>query len=323
MEVSMLDTMVIGGGPAGLNAALVLGRVRRQVMLADSGVYRNARSDAAHGFLTRDGADPAELRLIGRAELGAYPSVQIRDVGVDTAAPVDGGFELKLSDGSSAQARTLLLATGMADDLPPVAGLDQLWGRGLYHCPYCHGWEVRDKPVAVLGGDEFAARLALSLSRLGCDIVLCTDGRQAEIGEPTQHVLKANGVRICDDLVARVDGQPGLYVRLTMFPGWILERRALFVHPRLRQRSDLAERLGCAILPDGAVQIDELGHTSVEGVYAAGDMCRTPAMPAPAAQVVMAAGAGARAAVILDQELLAHDVVRAAQAAPPTVRSAA
>jgi thioredoxin reductase len=111
-------------------------------------------------------------------------------------------------------------------------------------------------------------------------------------------------------------------VRLALSPGWTLERRALFVHPRLRQRSDLPEQLGCAILPDGAVQIDELGHTSVEGVYAAGDMCRTPAMPAPAAQVVMAAGSGARAAVILDQELLARDVVQAVET-PPTARSAA
>jgi thioredoxin reductase len=319
----MLDTVVVGGGPAGLNAALTLGRVRRRVMLADSGVYRNARSDAAHGFLTRDGADPAELRRLGRAELSAYPSVQIRDVKVDVATPADGGFELTLSDGSSAQTRTLLLATGMADELPPVTGLEQLWGRGLYHCPYCHGWEVRDQPIAVLGADEFAARLALSLSRLGCDIVLCTDGRQAEMEATTQHVLQANGVRICDDLVVRVSGQADRYVRLTLSPGWTLERRALFVHPHLRQRSGLPEQLGCTILPDGAVQVDELGHTSVEGVYAAGDMCRTPAMPAPAAQVVMAAGAGARAAVILDQELLARDVIAAAQAAPPVQPAAA
>jgi thioredoxin reductase len=319
----MFDTVIVGGGPAGLNAALVLGRVRRKVMLADSGEYRNAQSDAAHGFMTRDGADPAKLRRLARAELGAYPSVQVHDVKVGTATSTDGGFELTLSDGSSAQTRTLLLATGMVDELPAVAGLDRLWGRGLYHCPYCHGWEVRDQPVAVLGADEFAARLALNLSRLGCDIVLCTDGRQAELDDATQHVLKANGVRICDDLVARVEGQPGRYVRLTLSPGWPLERRALFVHPHLRQRSDLPEQLGCAILPDGAVQIDELGHTSVEGVYAAGDMCRTPAMPAPAAQVVMAAGSGARAAVILDQELLARDVVSAAAEAQPAARSAA
>ena len=306
----MFDAVIVGGGPAGLNAALVLGRVSRRVMVADSGEYRNARSPAAHGFLTRDGADPAELRRLGRAELGAYPSVRIRDVAVETANPRDGEFELKLADGSSARTRRLLLATGMADELPQVKGLDRLWGRGLYHCPYCHGWEVRGEPIAVLGGDEANAKLALSLARLGCDIVLCTDG-PPEFSDGTRQALAGSGIRVCDDLVLRADGQPGRYVRLSLSPGWTLERRALFVHPRLRQRSDLAERLGCDILDDGAVQVNELGQTTVEGVYAAGDMCRTPAMPAPAAQVVMAAAAGARAAVILDQELLARDAMAA------------
>ncbi len=156
------------------------------------------------------------------------------------------------------------------------------------------------------GGDDTAAYLALNLARLGCDVVLCRDGPLAA-GDVAQQALRATGIRVCEDLVLGVDGEPGRYVRLSLSPGWTLERRALFVHPASRQRSDLAARLGCTILNDGAVQVNELGQTGVPGVYAAGDMCRTPAMPTPAAQVVMAAAAGARAAVVIDQEMLFTD----------------
>jgi thioredoxin reductase len=165
---------------------------------------------------------------------------------------------------------------------------------------------VRDQPVAVLGGDDGAAHLALNLARLGCDVVLCADGRPA-CGDAVRGALWSAGVRVCEDLVLGVDGVPGRYVRLSLSPGWTLERRALFVHPPFRQGSDLAARLGCAVLEDSAVQVSELGQTTVAGVYAAGDMCRTPAMPSPAAQVVMAAAAGARAAVVIDQEMLFAD----------------
>jgi len=303
----MFDVVIVGAGPAGMNAGLVLGRVRRQVLLADAGAPRNSSSRSMHGMLSRDGADPAEVRRVARAELGGYPSVQVRDVAVVSAAPSGEGFEVTLADGTTALARRLLLATGVTDELPPVEGLARLWGRGVYHCPYCHGWEVRDQPVAVLGGDDDAAYLALNLARLGCDIVLCTDG-DAEASEPARAALRAHGVRVCEELVLGVTGEPGTFVRLSLSPGWTLERRALFVHPATLQGSDLARQLGCALLDDGSVRVNELGQTSVPGVYAAGDLCRSEAWPKPLAQVVMAAGLGARAAVVIDQELLFGDV---------------
>jgi len=140
----MLDVAIAGGGPAGLNAALMLGRAGRQVLLADAGEPRNSRSTAMHGFLSRDGADPAEVVRIARAELNHYPSVLVRDAVVQKAAPAGDEFELTMADGTVARARRLLLATGVVDDLPHIDGLARLWGRGVYHCPYCHGWE----PVA-------------------------------------------------------------------------------------------------------------------------------------------------------------------------------
>jgi thioredoxin reductase len=256
-----------------------------------------------HGFLTRDGADPADLRRIARAELAAYPSVRLADTAVESAAADGGGFEVRLDGGNAAATRRLLLATGLADELPGVEGLAGLWGRGVYHCPYCHGWEVRDQPVAVLGSDDTAAHLALGLARLGCDVVLAAS-------RAARDALRAARISVCEDLVLGVGGEPGRYVRLSLSPGWTLKRRALFTHPGFKQRSGLAAALGCAMLPDGAVQVNQLGQTTVPGVYAAGDMCRTPAMPSPSAQVVMAAASGARAAVIIDQEMLFADSYR-------------
>ncbi|MDA8318630.1 MAG: NAD(P)/FAD-dependent oxidoreductase [Actinomycetota bacterium] len=310
-EKSEYDVVIAGGGPAGLNAALVLGRVRRQVLVADSGQYRNAPAAAMHGFLSRDGADPADLRRTARAELAAYPSVRLADTAVESAAAAadGGGFEVRLAGGQAAGARRLLLATGLADELPGIKGLAGLWGRGVYHCPYCHGWEVRDQPVAVLGGDDTAAHLALGLARLGCAVTLAANGPLAA-SDAARDGLRAAGISVCEDLVLGVGGQPGKYVRLSLSPGWALKQRALFTHPGFRQRSGLAASLGCAMLPDGAVQVNELGQTTVPGVYAAGDMSRTPAMPSPAAQVVMAAASGARAAVIIDQEMLFADSYR-------------
>jgi thioredoxin reductase len=302
----MFDVIIAGGGPAGLNAALMLGRVGRPVLLADDGQPRNAPSAAVHGFLSRDGADPAEIRRTARAELARYPGIQAREATVQAAAPAGDGFEVTLADATTAEARRLLLATGVTDQLPDVPGLAGLWGRGAYHCPYCHGWEARGQQVAVLGGDDQAAHLALNLARLGCDIIMCTNG-PPQASDPARAALAAHQIRICADPVSEVEGEPRRYVRLHLAPGRTLERRALFVHPVPRQRSGLAAELGCALLDDGAVQVNELGQTTVPGVYAAGDMCRTPAMPYPAAQVIMAAAQGARAAVVIDQELLFTD----------------
>jgi thioredoxin reductase len=302
----MFDALIVGGGPAGLNAAMMLGRVRRPVLLVDSGHPRNLASPSMHGFLSRDGADPAEVLRAGRAELDRYPSIETWETQITDVVSEDGRFRAITANGKEAESRRVLLATGVTDELPAIEGLAPLWGRGVYHCPYCHGWEVRDQQVAVLGDDDDAADLALTLARLGCQVTLLAAGLLG-VGDDVQHALVKHGVDARPDQLLRVEGQPGA-LTLRLASGDTLERHALFVHAPRRQHSDLACRLGCSLFDDGSVEVNELGQTTVPGVYAAGDMCRTPAMPGPAAQVIMAAAQGARAAVVIDKELAFTDL---------------
>ena len=201
--------------------------------------------------------------------------------------------------------RVLLLATGLADDLPAIDGLAALWGRSAFHCPYCHGFEASGRRLAVLGAEPERVRLALQLTRFTDDLVLCANG------EPLPHdladLLAANGVGVRGEPVTRFEGGDGRLERIVLAVGPPLARDAVFIATELRQRSDLAGRLGCALLPDGCVEVDEQARTSVPGVYAAGDMAHRATMPRPFAAVVGAAAAGALAGAMLDQDLLGAD----------------
>jgi thioredoxin reductase len=159
------DAVIVGTGPAGLSAALTLGRSRRATLLIDAGPGRNIASDAVHNFLSRDGIGPGDLHKVALEQLGAYPTVEIRAAQAERVTAVDGEFELSLAGGDEVRMRRLLLATGVADDLPPIPGLAELWGRSVVHCPYCHGWERRDLPLAVLALDEAGVQLAIHLRR--------------------------------------------------------------------------------------------------------------------------------------------------------------
>lgn len=298
----MLDVVIVGGGPAGLNAALMLGRARRNVLLLDSGQPRNAGVHAMHGFLSRDGMDPAALRQTARQQLAAYPTVQIRDLEVQAAAPDGEQFTLTLGDGTTEQARRLLLATGVVDQLPPIPGVAELWGRGVFNCPYCDGWEVRDQPLAVLAADPRNLQLALHLTRWSPDVLLCTKG-QGGLDDDTRRLLAAHKVQLRQEPIARLDGIDGRLTRVVFAEGEPAERAAAFLHAPTRQRSDLPRQLARELLEDGSVMVDDLGQTSVPGVLAAGDMARRPSMPLPGAQVIIAAAEGAIAAVAIDRAL--------------------
>jgi thioredoxin reductase len=307
----MLDVVIVGGGPAGLNAALLLGRARRRVLVCDAGTPRNAPVAHLHGFLSRDGLPPAELRRIAREQLGAYGSVELREVQVEAASTAgDGeGFVVTLADGTRERARRLLLASGVVDQLPAIDGLAGLWGRGIFNCPYCDGWEVRDQPLAVLGADQRTLQLALHLTRWSDDLVWCSNGPlPAPLEEAGRAPLAARGVRLRQEPIVRLEGEDGRLARVVLATGESVERRAAFLHPPTRQRSDLPGQLGCALLEDGSVSVGDLGQTSMAGVFAAGDMARRPTMPVPGAQVVIAAAEGAIAAVAIDQDLVMHEL---------------
>jgi thioredoxin reductase len=299
----MLDVVIAGGGPAGLNAALMLGRARRNVLLADSGQPRNATVQAMHGFLSRDGTDPALLRQTARDQLDTYPTVLVRDLAVQTVTADAEGFTVSLADGTSQQARRLLLATGVVDELPPIPGLAELWGRGVFNCPYCDGFEVRDQPLAVLASDQRNLQLALQLTRYSPDVLLCANG-QAGLDDDAHKLLAAHKVQLREEPITRLDGGDGRLERIEFATGEPVARAAAFLHAPTRQASDLPRQLGCTMGEDGSVMVDDLGQTSVPGVLAVGDMARRPSMPLPGAQVVIAAAEGAIAAVAIDQQLL-------------------
>jgi thioredoxin reductase len=225
--VDTFDAVVVGAGPAGLSAALILGRCRRRVLVCDAGHSRNAVSHALHGFLTRDGIEPAELRRVGREQLRRYPTVEVRDIEVVDAKCEDHGFVVTLINGTALSCRKLLLATGVSDQLPRIEGFQTFYGRSVFHCPYCDGWEVRDQPLAIYGSGEHGTGLALELTAWSADLVLCTDGAP-RLDRRDVDRLACHGIGLREDPIARLEGRDGVLERIVFTTGDALERRAMF-----------------------------------------------------------------------------------------------
>ncbi|WP_234401979.1 NAD(P)/FAD-dependent oxidoreductase [Thermobifida halotolerans] len=299
--------IVVGGGPAGLSAALVFGRQRRSVLVVDGGRPRNAPASRMHMLLSRDGTAPAEFLAAGRGELAAYPSVQLRSGTVVSATGTIDDFTVALSDGTRERARRLVLATGQVDMPSDIPGLAERFGRSVFHCPYCHGWEAADKTLAVLASRPEDAMMALYLAdRFSSDVVLCAHGA-AKPPREAAAALAAGNVRVEDSPVVGVGGGPD-DVALHLADGRVLSRQAVFHRAPTRQHSRLAEELGCEILPDGTVRVDERQRTTVPGVAAAGDTAKLPAVPEATTLVVLGAADGVRAALWMDGDLFRADL---------------
>jgi thioredoxin reductase len=296
------DVIVVGAGPAGLSAALILGRSRRRVLVCDSGKPRNAASRAMHGFLTRDGVAPREFLRISREQLHEYDCVEVRDVEVTAAeCRPDGAFHVTLATRETLASRKLLIATGVVDNLPEIPGFLDLFGRSVFHCPYCDGWEVRDQPLAIYGRGARGYGLALELTGWSRDLVLCTDG-SSEIDANDLGRLARHGIRVREDRVTRLEGRDGILERIVFDVGDPLPRRALFFTTGQTQRSQLAIGLGCEFNDKGTVRTGKYESTHLPGLYVAGDASRAVQW------VVVAAAEGAEAAFAINTDLLKEDL---------------
>jgi len=299
-EAIHYDAIIVGGGPAGLSAALVLGRCRRRVLVCDTGSPRNAASRGLHGFVTRDGVLPQEFLQIARAELEQY-AVEVLAREVVAAEPEAGGFAVTLGDGRTLRCRKLLLATGVVDQIPEIPGAREMYGRGVYHCPYCDGWEVRDQPVAVYGPGVDAAKLALGLTTWTRDVALLTGGK-SRLRPERRARLARNGVAVREDRIVALEGREDILERVVFASGEPLPRRALFFRTGQHQRSRLAEKLGCALNRKGTVTTNRLSGTCVPGVFCAGDASDDVQL------VIVAAAEGAKAAFAINHELQREDL---------------
>jgi thioredoxin reductase len=303
--MSQYDVAVIGGGAAGLSAALVLARALRKVLVVDAGSPRNAPASHMHGYLSRDGLPPGEFLAAGRNEVGGYGGGIV--AGTASYLMPDGrsGFDVGLEGGQRISARRLLVTTGLRDELPDIPGLRDRWARDVLHCPYCHGHEVRDRRLGVIGGTPGAVRYAQIVRQWTDDLVYFTPPDALTPAERTQ--LAARAIGIVEGVVERLALHDDTLRGVQMDDGLLVPCQALFVPPRFVPNNQLLVGLGCAVDSEGWVTTDSSGRTGVPGVWAAGNVVD------PRAQVVTAAGAGSAAAIAINADLVEEDVRQAVQ----------
>jgi thioredoxin reductase len=306
MRAALWDVVIAGAGPAGLSAALVLGRARRKVLLCDTGTPRNWASKEMHGFPTRDCIAPEEFRRLAHDELARYPGVVYRTAEVTAAARDSNGyFRVELDQRRPVRSRKLLIATGVFDHLPTIEGIEQLFGTSVFQCPYCDGWEVRDAPVAAYGKRRRGFEMARALTAWTSDIVLCTDGA-ATLSSTDRRHLRRNNIPIIEERIARLDGEGGRLQAIVFRTGRRLERSALFFNTPWSSQSKLAESLGCQFARHGGVKCWEYEATSVPGVFVAGNIIRDVQL------AIVAAAEGTRAAFGINRALTREDFSSAA-----------
>jgi thioredoxin reductase len=299
------EVVVVGGGAAGLSAALVLARARGRVAVVDAGEPRNAPAQHMHGFLSRDGLPPAELLRLGREEATRYGVDIFAGRVSDVRRTGDGvpRFDVQLAEGDVISARRVLVATGLRDVLPDIPGVCERWGRDLLLCPYCHGYEVRERPLGVIGGTPEAIAHAHLVRQWSHDVVLFT--HDADLAEGDREALVARAIGVVDGPVARLVVEDDALTAVELADVRVVDRTAVFVRPRMVPDNDSLTELGCEIDDNGWVVADATGRTSVPGVWVAGNAAN------PRAQVITAAGEGSTAAIAINADLVDEDVAEA------------
>lgn len=305
MDAMEYDVVVVGGGAAGLTAAIYLARSLRRVVVVDAGEPRNVPAAHVHGFLSRDGTPPADLLAAGRVEVLGYGGEVIKDRVLGIEHGGEHGFLVRLVGGAELTARGVLVATGLRDELPEIVGLRERWGTDVLHCPYCHGYEVRDTPIGVLGGDNrpFTLHQASLVRQWSADVVFFPN--QITLVEEEREQLTARGIRIVYGEVTRLAAQDDQLLSVELADGQAVSRAAVFIGPRFVPQDELLTGLGCGVGETSWVGTDATGRTSVPGVWAAGNVVDSPA------QAITAAGAGSVAAIAINHYLLAQDIDQA------------
>ena len=298
------DVVIVGAGPAGLSAALVLGRCNRRVLVCDRNTPRSWASKAMHGFLGRDGVSPAEFRRLAHRELKRYRGVRFWSGEVQKVTRRNGGFTVRLGS-RSVRTRKLLLATGLMDRVPNVEGMLELFGKSVFQCPYCDGWEVRGQPLAAYGKDRRGLEMARALTAWSDDVVLFTDGR-TRLVRSDRTSLERNGIRLIEDRIAKLSSVRGRLTAVVLRNGRSIPRKALFFDTPARGQSALTANLGCAFNRHGGVICGKYEATSVPGVYVAGNVVRNVQLS------IVAAGEGASAAFGINRALTREDFERRA-----------
>jgi thioredoxin reductase len=292
-----VDVLVAGGGPAGLSAALVLGRCRRSVLLCDNARQRNRLSHAIHGLLGHDGRSPSAFLEAAQSELGRYPSIRRCSTNVTAVSRSGIEFAFEYENGRRGTAKKILLATGLVDERPEIARIDEFYGVSVHHCLYCDGFEYKDRPVAAYGKGDKGADLAIMMKHWISDVVLCTDGD--EVSARAADRLAAHNIPVRTDPIASLEGESRHLKRITFVRGPFLDRVAIFFATGCHQASDLSQRLGCKRDEKGGVITDPATEeTSVPGVYVAGDVSRDVLL------VAIAIAEGAKAAVAINKAFL-------------------
>lgn len=293
----MVDCAIIGGGPAGLSAALVLGRAKRSVMLFDNNQPRNVVTQESHGFLTRDGVKPKEFRSLAHKDIDKYSTVKIREAQIVEVNKENTVFKLTTNENETFISRKIIITIGLGERLPNVEGIREFYGKSIFNCPYCDGWELSDQPLILISEDHNVLHMTKVLYQWSKDLVVCTNGKKI-ISKSDEELFIQKGIQLKEDRIVKLSGADGKLQKVVFEDGIEINRIGGFVTTQLEHPNNLANSLGCEISEHGGIIIDSLGRTNIDSVYAAGDI--TLAAPT---QLIIAASEGTRAAMGVNYDL--------------------